>query len=79
VSDLHTIVSLIKESNYIKLKKKSTTYVNQAKELTALKKELPWFKEVDSVSLQSSLRNLDTAFKNFFQSCQFFGLIDISS
>jgi putative transposase len=50
-----------------KVEKKSTNYVNQAKELTALKKELPWLKEVDSVSLQSSLRNLDTAFKNFFQ------------
>jgi putative transposase len=50
-----------------KSEQKSTTYVNQAKELTALKKELPWLKKVDSVSLQSSLRNLDTAFKNFFQ------------
>ena len=46
--------------------KKSTSYVNQAKELTILKKELPWLKEVDSVSLQSTLRNLDSAFKNFF-------------
>ena len=45
---------------------KSTTYVNQAKELTLLKQELTWLKEVDSVSLQSALRNLDTAFKNFF-------------
>lgn len=49
-----------------KEEKKSTTYVNQAKELTALKKELPWLKEVDSVSLQSTLRNLDNAFKGFF-------------
>ena len=45
---------------------KSTTYVNQAKELTTLKKELTWLKDVDSVSLQSALKNLDTAFKNFF-------------
>ncbi|WXR60868.1 RNA-guided endonuclease TnpB family protein [Peptostreptococcaceae bacterium AGR-M142] len=50
-----------------KNEEKSTTYVNQAKELTSLKKELTWLKEVDSVSLQSTLRNLDTAFKNFFQ------------
>ncbi|OQC43557.1 MAG: putative transposase [Bacteroidetes bacterium ADurb.Bin028] len=49
-----------------KAEKKSTTYVNQAKELTLLKQELTWLKEVDSVSLQSALRNLDTAFKNFF-------------
>ncbi len=32
-----------------------------------MKKELIWLKEVDSVSLQSALRNLDTAFKNFLQ------------
>lgn len=50
-----------------KNEEKSTTYVNQAKELTSLKKELTWLKEADSVSLQSTLRNLDTAFKNFFQ------------
>jgi putative transposase len=49
-----------------KTDKKSTTYVNQAKELTALKKELTWLKDVDSISLQSTLKNLDTAFKNFF-------------
>lgn len=50
-----------------KNQEKSTTYVNQAKELTSLKKDLTWLKEVDSVSLQSALKNLDTAFKNFFQ------------
>ena len=49
-----------------KNEKKSTTYVNQAKELTVLKNELTWLKEVDSVSLQSTLKNLDNAFKNFF-------------
>src|SRR5690606_37712335 len=31
------------------------------------KKELEWLKEVDAHSLQSSLRNLDTAFKRFFK------------
>jgi putative transposase len=41
---------------------KSTTYVTQSKELTILKKELIWLKEVDCVSLQSSLKHLDTAF-----------------
>lgn len=46
--------------------KKSTTYVNQSNELTLLKKDLIWLKEVDSVSLQSALKNLDKAFKNFF-------------
>ena len=32
-----------------------------------LKKEHEWLKEVNSQSLQSSLRNLDTAYKNFFR------------
>ncbi len=53
--DLHIIIFLIKGLNYIRMKKKSTTYVNQAKELTSLKKELTWFKEVDGVSLQCVL------------------------
>ena len=35
--------------------------------LTALKKELEWLKEVDSTALQSSIRELDTAFQNFFR------------
>lgn len=37
-----------------------------SKDLTLLKKELVWLKEVDKFSLQNSLRNLDTAYKNFF-------------
>lgn len=35
-------------------------------ELTGLKKELTWLKEVDKFALQNALRNLDTAYKNFF-------------
>jgi putative transposase len=35
--------------------------------MTQLKKELPWLKEVDSIALQSSLRNLEDAFRRFFQ------------
>jgi putative transposase len=34
--------------------------------LPALKEEFPWLKEVSSVPVQQALRNLDTAFKNFF-------------
>ena len=37
------------------------------KNLTLLKKENEWLKGVDSVALQQSLRNLDTAFQNFFR------------
>lgn len=46
--------------------KKSFGYNSCSKDMTALKKELEWLKEVDSTALQSSLRDLDTAYKNFF-------------
>lgn len=35
-------------------------------ELTGLKKELMWLKEVDKFALQNALKNLDTAYRNFF-------------
>ena len=38
-----------------------------SKDLTALKKSLTWLKEVDATALQSSLRDLDTSFQNFFR------------
>lgn len=47
--------------------KKSITYNTQAKELPLLKNELPFLKEVDSIALQQTLKNLETAYKNFFQ------------
>ena len=37
-----------------------------SKVLTELKKQKTWLKEVDSVSLQQSLRDLDNAYQNFF-------------
>src|SRR5690606_5633897 len=46
---------------------KGLTYNACSKQLTQLKKELEWLKEVDAHSLQSSLRNLDDAFKRFFK------------
>ncbi|PEL12581.1 transposase, partial [Bacillus sp. AFS017336] len=42
------------------------TYNTCSAELTQLKKELVWLKEVDSISLQSSLKNLADAFSRFF-------------
>ena len=44
-------------------------YNDTAKMLTGLKKETEtaWLQDVSNVCLQQSLRNLDTAFKNFFQ------------
>ena len=36
-------------------------------DMTALKKEIAWLKEVDATALQSSIRDLDTAYQNFFR------------
>ena len=42
-------------------------YTACAKDLVSLKKEYEWLKEVDSIALQSSVKNLDTAYINFFK------------
>lgn len=47
--------------------KKSNTYNQNSKMLTELKKQLIWLKEVDSDALQYSLRNLDSAYSNFYR------------
>ena len=46
---------------------KGLTYSTCSAQMTQLKKELVWLKEVDSTALQSSLKNLDDAFKRFFK------------
>lgn len=46
---------------------KSLSRFQQDKELPSMKKELPWLAEVDSTALQSAVRDLDTAFQNFFR------------
>lgn len=47
--------------------KESFNYYACAKDLTQLKKELTWLKEAESTSLQSSLKNLETAYQKFFK------------
>lgn len=42
-------------------------YVKSSALLTQLKKELAWLKEVDSIPLQESLRDLDFAYQGFFR------------
>ncbi|MEA5622103.1 IS200/IS605 family element RNA-guided endonuclease TnpB [Nostoc sp. UHCC 0251] len=37
-----------------------------SQQLTLLKKEIKWLNEVDKFALQNSLKNLETAYKNFF-------------
>jgi putative transposase len=48
---------------------KGLSYCDMAKDLTQLKKidEYSWLKEPTAAALQQSLKNLETAFKNFFQ------------
>ena len=50
-----------------KTEKKSITYVKCAKAMAELKDELKWLTEVDSTALQSSLKDLDNAYKKFFK------------
>ena len=49
--------------------RKTLGYVQTAALLTDLKRyeEYRWLKEADSMALQEALRNLDTAYQNFFQ------------
>lgn len=46
------------------------SYVDCAKDLTVLKKQFSWLREADSTALQSSLKDLDIAFQNFFRGCK---------
>ena len=47
---------------------KSPTRFQQDKSLTALKQEIEWLQEPDKCALQNALKDLDTAYKNFFRS-----------
>lgn len=47
--------------------KETFSYAKQATQLPHLKKKFPWLKEVDSIALQSAVRNLADALKRFRQ------------
>lgn len=47
--------------------KETFSYAQCANDMKKLKSELEWLKEVDSTALQSSLRDLDTAYQKFFK------------
>ena len=49
---------------------KSPTYFQQNKDLTLLKKQLSWLRDVDKCALQNSLRDLNAAYQNFFRDIQ---------
>ena len=42
------------------------SWSKEQKEMTALKKELPWLKEVDSTALQNSIQSLGGAFSSYY-------------
>ena len=60
----HFLAKSIQDYKYTK---KSNSYNQNSKELTALKKELYWLAEVDSWATQNALRDLDAAYQNFFR------------
>lgn len=47
--------------------KTNLTHNQCSKLLTELKTEFVWLKEVDAIALQSSIKNLDIAYQNFFK------------
>lgn len=47
--------------------KTSLNYYDCANDLTKLKKEYGWLKEVDAIALQSSLKDLEFAYQKFFK------------
>lgn len=55
-----------------KTEKKTLNYCACSALLTEMKRDeaYAWLKEVDSVALQQSLRNVDTAYQNFFRACK---------
>jgi putative transposase len=58
---------LVKWDNTYKETGKGLTYNSCSAQLTQLKKELTWLKEVDSIAIQSSLKNLADAYSRFFK------------
>jgi putative transposase len=58
---------LAKRKTVYRTNKSMLGYEACSADLTRLKRELPWLGEVDSTALQSSLRNLDDAYQNFFR------------
>lgn len=58
---------LAKWNDAYKETSKGLTYNLCSSQLTQLKKELGWLKEVDSIAIQSSLKNLADAYSRFFK------------
>lgn len=61
---------LVKRENLFKETGKTMSYFESTTDLTKIKKEYEWLCEVDVSALRSALKNLDNAFKFFFQRVQ---------
>ena len=55
------------KSTKYKESKNSISYKECSSLLTSLKSSYEWLKEIDSISMQQTLRDLDRAYKNFFK------------
>ena len=58
---------LAKRIEMYKQNQETFSYVQCANDMKKLKSELVWLKEVDSTALQSSLKDLDSAYQKFFK------------
>ena len=58
---------LTKRKEWFEQNHETFNYYDCSKDLTNLKKELEWLQIPDCTALQSSLKNLDIAFQNFFR------------
>jgi len=58
---------LAKRIELYKTEQKSMNYNACSADLTILKKEKEWLKEIDKFALQNSLKDLDRAYQNFFR------------
>lgn len=58
---------LAKRIEQYEIDKSTINYNACSSDMTLLKKELEWLKEVDATALQSSLKKLEAAYQNFFR------------
>lgn len=58
---------LTKRIETYKTNKETLSYGKCSNDMTKLKLELVWLREVDSTALQSSIKDLDTAYQKFFK------------
>ena len=58
---------LAKRKEIFESEKKTLNYNACSADMTVMKKEKEWLKEVDAIALQSSIRDLDEAYQNFFR------------